>query len=133
MPRNWHHERVARHTRVTYVISIWRESLGRSYERISPIFVSGTSKDHARNRALALVEARLIADTGVPFVEGTQWTIDREMRRAPYAVIEERHTMFYRSHAKRGRRRFDTIKGRHEIVQAEGRIVPSVGERGWTP
>jgi hypothetical protein len=116
-----------------YVVSIWRYVWGeRSYERISPIHVVGSSIAHARERAAQMAGS----------IESTRYNVSRDLRAAPYAVIETRHTEsrpilstegFPPSHRRHRRRIIRSIKGKHEIVEPEVRIVPSVGEIGWTP
>jgi hypothetical protein len=62
-----------------------------------------------------------------PFVEGTHWTYSRELRDAPYVVLQRRETR------RVGGRVVHVLVGRREYVEPEVRIVPSVGELGWTP
>lgn len=123
-----------RRARVAYVVSLWRYVYGeRTYERISPIHVIGSSLDQARERAAQMAGS----------IEATRYNVDRDLRRAPYAVIETRHTEsrpvlsasegFSPSHRLHRRRVVSTIKGRHEIVSPDVRIVPSVGDLGWSP
>jgi len=123
-----------RRDRVTYLVSLWRRVWGeRSYERISTVHVVGSSLAHARERAAQMVGT----------IETTRHNVSRDLRAAPYAVIETRHTEsrplimaregFPPRHRLHRKRVIAMIKGRHEIVEPDVRIVPSVGDLGWTP
>ena len=59
-------------------------------------------------------KARKLAAETLGTVVATQYTVNRELERAPSARIESR-------------------RGRGVWVTPEVRIVPSVGEQGWTP
>ena len=107
----------------TYIAAIWtpaRDAGGRHYQRTSPIHVLGSDLGHARERARNMLP--------VPFVEGTRYTWSRDLAAVPYVVIERREARRLPSG-----RIAHVIVGRCEVVHAESRIVPSVGELGWTP
>jgi hypothetical protein len=107
----------------TYIAAVWQRDIasGRgNYRRLSPIHNLGSDLTHACERARNMLP--------VPFVEGTAYTWQRDLEHAPYAVIERREMRRLPSG-----RIMHIIVGRHEYVEPEVRIVPSVGELGWTP
>lgn len=107
----------------TYIATVWERDVasGRgAYRRISAIHVLGSDLGRARERARDMLP--------IPFVEGTQYTWSRDLAAVPYVVIRRRETR--RLPTGRIKRVF---VGRAEYVEAEVRIVPSVGELGWTP
>ena len=107
----------------THIAAVWQRDIaaGRgAYRRISAIHNLGSDLSHARERARNMLPA--------PFVEGTDYNWSRELRNAPYAVIERRESRRLPSG-----RIAHVIVGRHEYVEPEVRIVPSVGDLGWTP
>lgn len=105
----------------TYIAAVWQWDLAeRSYVRRSPIYRMGRNLDHAKERARDMLPVR--------FVEGTEWTADRELARAPRVIIERRETRRTTSG-----RLVHMVMGRYISVEPEVRIVPSVGQLGWTP
>lgn len=107
----------------TYIAAIWTrkcDATGRYYERTSPVHVLGSDLHNARERARGMLP--------VPFVEGTRHTWSRDLAAVPYVVIERREARRLPSG-----RIAHVIVGRHEYIEPEVRIVPSVGDLGWTP
>lgn len=105
----------------TYIAAIWQwDTSDRSYRRITAVHNLGSDLGHAWDRARDMLP--------VKEVEGTRYTIDRELQRAPYAVIERRETR-----RTPGGRLVSVIVGKHETIEPDAWIVPSVGELGWTP
>lgn len=105
----------------TYVAAVWRWDFSeRCHVRIGPIHRMGRNLDHAKERARDMLP--------VAFVEGSEWTADRELARAPRVIIERRETRRTPSG-----RLVRMVMGRYISVEPEVRIVPSVGQLGWTP
>lgn len=104
----------------TYIAAVWQRDISGTYQRISAIHVLGANLRYARDRARDMLP--------IPWVEGTSWTWSRDLRNAPYVVIELRERK-----RTAGGRLCPVIVGRHEYIEPEVRIVPSVGELGWTP
>lgn len=106
-----------------YIAAVWQRDIsgGRgAYRRISAVHNLGSNLNHARERARNMLP--------IPFVEGTRHTWQRDLGQAAYAVIERRELRRLPSG-----RLASVIVGRREYVEPEVRIVPSVGELGWTP
>lgn len=107
----------------TYIAAVWQRDIAvgpYEYRRISAIHVLGSNLERARDRARNMLPCS--------WVEGTDYNWQRELRNAPYVVIERREARRLPSG-----RIAHVIVGRHEYVSPEVRFVPSVGDLGWTP
>lgn len=105
-----------------WVGAVWHRTSRRGGAcRVSPVYRLGRNLAHARERMVSVLP--------IPWVEGTQWTWERELAMAPYGVIQrqERHTL------PSGRTMWVMSHARGVCVDPEVRIVASVGELGWTP
>lgn len=78
---------------------------------------TGDPYTHVRSKVILCPSnrsARKLVTAALGTIEATQYTVTRELERAPSARIESR-------------------RGRRVWISPEARIVPSVEELGWSP